>query len=103
LLVIKNAKATGQVYNAGTGVGISNRKLAEMIAERIGYDRKRIKFGQYPPGYPYRPSISDQPSIVLDATKIRKALNWSPKIQLSEGINKVISYFQEQMSKQRRR
>jgi nucleoside-diphosphate-sugar epimerase len=103
LLVIKSAKATGQVYNAGTGVGISNRKLAEMIAERIGYDRKRIKFGQYPPGYPYRPSISDQPSIVLDATKIRKALNWSPKIQLSEGINKVISYFQEQMSKQRRR
>jgi GDP-mannose 4,6-dehydratase len=103
LLVIKSAKATGQVYNAGTGVGISNRKLAEMIAERIGYNRKRIKFGQYPPGYPYRPSISDQPSIVLDATKIRKALNWSPKIQLSEGINKVISYFQEQMPKQKRR
>jgi nucleoside-diphosphate-sugar epimerase len=103
LLVIKSAKATGQVYNAGTGVGISNRKLAKMIAERIGYNRKRIKFGQYPPGYPYRPSISDQPSIVLDATKIRKALNWSPKIQLSEGINKVISYFQEQMPKQKRR
>jgi GDP-mannose 4,6-dehydratase len=103
LLVIKSAKANGQIYNAGTGVGINNRKLAEMIADRIGCDRKRVKFGQYPPGYPYRPSISDQPSIVLDATKIRKALNWSPKTQLSEGINKVISYFQEQMSKQRRR
>jgi GDP-mannose 4,6-dehydratase len=103
LLVIKSAKADGQIYNAGTGVGISNRKLAEMIADGIGYDRKRVKFGQYPPGYPYRPSISDQPSIVLDATKIRKALNWSPKTQLSEGINKVISYFKEQMSKQRRR
>jgi nucleoside-diphosphate-sugar epimerase len=103
LLVIKSAKANGQIYNAGTEVGINNRKLAEMIADRIGYDRKRVKFGQYPPGYPYRPSISDQPSIVLDATKIRKALNWSPKTQLSEGINKVISYFKEQMSKQRRR
>jgi dTDP-glucose 4,6-dehydratase len=93
LLVIKSAKATGQVYNAGTGVGISNRKLAEMIAERIGYNRKRIKFGQYPPGYPYRPSISDQPSIVLDATKIRKGLNWKPTISIDEGIGKVISYF----------
>ena len=92
LLVIKSAKATGQVYNAGTGVGISNRKLAEMIAERIGYNRKRIKFGQYPPGYPYRPSISDQPSIVLDATKIRTELNWSPKVTLDDGISKVISY-----------
>ena len=103
LLVVKSAKADGQIYNAGTGVGISNRKLAEMIADRIGYDRKRVKFGQYPPGYPYRPSISDQPFIVLNATKIRKALNWSPKTQLSEGINKVISYFKEQTSKQRRR
>jgi len=103
LLVMKSAKATGQVYNAGTGVGISNRKLAEMIAGRIGYNRKRIRFGQYPPGYPYRPSISDQPSIVLDATKIRKTLNWAPKIRLSEGIDKVISYFQEQMPKQKRR
>jgi len=93
LLVIKSAKATGQVYNAGTGVGISNRKLAEMIAERIGYNRKRIKFGQYPPGYPYRPSISDQPSILLDATKIRKELNWKPTISIDEGIGRVISYF----------
>ena len=93
LLVMKSAKATGQVYNAGTGVGISNRKLAEMIAGRIGYNRKRIRFGQYPPGYPYRPSISDQPSIVLDATKIRKELNWKPTISIDEGIGKVISYF----------
>jgi GDP-mannose 4,6-dehydratase len=103
LLIIKSAKANGQIYNAGTGVGISNRELAEMIAEKIGYGHKKIRFGHYPPGYPYRPSISDQPSIVLDATKIRKALNWSPRFSLDEGINKVISYFRERMPKQEKK
>jgi len=95
LLAIRNAKAKGQIYNVGTGVGTSNKELAEMIAEKIGYDKRRIVFGSYPPGYPYRPPISDQPSIVLDATKIKKELNWAPKISLSEGIDKVVSYFQK--------
>jgi len=93
LLAIKNAKAEGQVYNVGTGVGISNKELAEKIAEKIGYDKRRIVFGSYPPGYPYRPPISDQPYIVLDSAKIKKELNWIPKVSLSEGIDKVISYF----------
>jgi GDP-mannose 4,6-dehydratase len=92
-LAMKSKKAKGQVYNVGTGVGTSNRELAEMIAEKIGYDKKRIVFGSYPPGYPYRPPISDQPCIMLDSTKIKKELGWAPKVPLSEGIDKVISYF----------
>jgi len=95
LLVIKNAKSNGQIYNVGTGIGTSNRELAEMVAEKIGYDKKRIAFGSYPPGYPYRPLISDQPSIELDSTKIREELNWAPKVSLSEGIDKIISHFQK--------
>lgn len=95
LFAIKNAEAKGQVYNVGTGVGTSNKELAEMIAEKIGYDRRRIVFGSYPPGYPYRPPISDQPYIVLDSTKIKKELNWAPKISLKDGIDKVIAYFKK--------
>lgn len=98
LLVIQSPKADGQIYNAGTGIGVSNRELAEMIAEKIGYDKTKIKFGSYPPGYPFRPSISDQPYIVLDSTKIKKELNWSPSFHLSKGIDKVISYFDGRMS-----
>jgi nucleoside-diphosphate-sugar epimerase len=93
LLAIKSAKAKGQVYNVGTGVCTSNKELAEIVAEKIGYDKRRIVFGSYPSGYPYRPPISDQPYIVLESSKIKKELNWAPKVPLSEGIAKVISYF----------
>ena len=94
-LAMKSTKAKGQVYNIGTGVGTSNKELVEMIAEKIGYDRKRIVFGLYPPGYPYRPPISDQPYIVLDSNKIKKELDWAPTVSLSEGLDKVISYFKK--------
>lgn len=93
LLAMKNDKAKGQIYNVGTGVGVTNKELAEKIAEKIGYDKRGIVSGSYPPGYPYRPTISDQPYIVLDPTKIKKELNWTPKFSLSKGIDKVISYF----------
>jgi nucleoside-diphosphate-sugar epimerase len=91
VLVAKNPKANGQVYNAGTGIGVTNGQLAEMIAQKAGYDTKKIKFGSYPPGYPLRPLSSDQPYLVLDATKIKKDINWSSKYNLSEGLDKVIA------------
>jgi GDP-mannose 4,6-dehydratase len=95
VLVAKKPKANGQTYNAGTGLGVTNRELAEMIAKKIGYDIGKIKFGSYPPGYPLRPLVSDQPYLVLDPAKIKKEIGWAPKVELSEGLDKVIAYFKK--------
>ncbi len=99
MLAIRENKANGQVYNVGTGIGVTNKELAKLVAQKIGYDVKRIKFGSYPPGYPYRPLISDQPYIVVDATKIRTELDWVPRLSLSEGLDKTVAYFKERMLK----
>jgi nucleoside-diphosphate-sugar epimerase len=96
IVAIKNSKkADGQIFNAGTGIGLSNKQLAEIIADKVGYDKKKIKFGAYPPGYPLRPIVSDQPYLVLDATKINKALDWSARVTLNEGLDKIVSHFQK--------
>jgi GDP-mannose 4,6-dehydratase len=94
LLAMEKEEAKGQIFNVGTGVGTSNKELAEKIAEKIEYDKSRMVLGSYPPGYPYRPLISDQPYIVLDATKIKTKLGWKPTVSLNEGLDKVISYFE---------
>jgi UDP-glucose 4-epimerase len=94
ILAMENSKANGQVYNVGTTLGFSNRDLAEMIAKKIGFDMRNVVMGSYPPGYPFRPLVSDQPSIVLDSAKIRKELNWAPTATLSQGLDKIIAYFQ---------
>jgi UDP-glucose 4-epimerase len=96
LQAMKDEKADEEIFNVGTGVGVSNRELAELIAKKIGFDSKKMKLGSYPPGYPFRPLASDQPYIVLDSTKIRKTLGWSPTVSLDEGIDRVIAHFRKQ-------
>jgi nucleoside-diphosphate-sugar epimerase len=93
VLAMKSPKAMGQVYNVGTTIGVSNRELASMIAQKLGFDKRNIVMGSYPPGYPFRPLISDQPSIVLDSAKIKKELKWAPTVSLSEGLDKIIAYY----------
>lgn len=95
-LVIKNAKMKN-VFNVGTGIGMSNRELALKIAKLIGFDENKIVFGSYPPGYPFRPRISDQPYIVLNSEKIKKHLEWEPKVKFDEGIRKVIEYWKDKI------
>jgi len=94
--VIKNHEmGIGEAFNAGPGVGISNRDIAYKIAEIIGFDKNKIILGEYPPDYPYRPISSDQPFIVLDATKINKVYGWSQSVSLEEGLKKTIEYWEQ--------
>lgn len=94
LLAMKKEEAKGEVFNVGTGVGTNNRELAERMADKIGYDKNNMVLGSYPPGYPYRPLVSDQPYIVLDSTKIKTKLGWKPNVSLENGLDRVISYFE---------
>ncbi|MCW4009797.1 MAG: SDR family NAD(P)-dependent oxidoreductase [Candidatus Bathyarchaeota archaeon] len=99
VLAMKNPAANGQVYNVGTTIGVSNRELALMLAGKIGFNPKNIALGSYPPGYPYRPLVSDQSSIVLDSAKIRQQLGWQPTVSLSDGLDRVIGYFKAKRPK----
>ncbi len=92
-LAINDAKADGEIFNVGTGIGVSNGQLADLIAKKLGFEKKKIKYGVYPPGYPMRPAISDQPSILIDASKIKKTLKWQPTLTLDEGVDRVIEYY----------
>jgi GDP-4-dehydro-6-deoxy-D-mannose reductase len=97
LLAAERQRIPGAVYNAGSGKGITNRDLALMIAEMIGYDGTKISFGSYPPGYPMRPMPGEQPYIVLDPSKITKELGWSATIDLERGIKDTIAFWEKQM------
>ncbi len=65
------------VYNVGTGKGLSLREILVQIAQVVGQE----------PSVAWLPSRSfDVPRIVLDATKLRKATDWSPSTSLDEGV-----------------
>lgn len=88
----------GEAFNAAADCIVSNRELAEQIADMTGYDRTRIVFGKYPPNYPLRPIESDQPFINLDTRKIRRLLRWKPRVKLADGLQQTVDYWRKELA-----
>ena len=74
-----------ELINIGCGVDITIEELAVLISEKVGFNGKLIFDKTKPDGTPRK---------LLDITKIKK-LGWSPKIELSEGIEKTILEFKK--------
>ena len=79
--------SNGKVYNLGSEEVINLQELAVMMAQ-LGYggsfklvpfpvERKAIDIGDY----------------YGDFSLIRKELDWSPRIRLSEGLSTTLSYY----------
>ena len=92
---IEKPQAQGEVFNVGTGIPVKNRELVEKIAKMSGKGMDNIVLGSYPPGYPQRPLISDQPYLVLDPKKIKSKLGWEPKVSLEQGLRRTIDYWKQ--------
>lgn len=96
---IKHSDIRGEAFNVAPGNVISNRDLAVRIADIIGYPKKRIIYGAYPPNYPMRPIESDQPFIDLDSTKIKKMMKWKPTISLDQGLELSVAFWRKALAR----
>lgn len=77
------ANMTGPV-NIGNPGEFTIRELAETVLEMVG-SRSRLVMKPLPQDDP----MQRQPDIAV----ARTALNWTPKVQLEEGLTKTIDYF----------
>jgi GDP-L-fucose synthase len=71
--------------NVGTGTDISIRKLAELIAEVVGWAGEYVMDTSMPDGTPRK---------LLDTTRL-EALDWRPSIGLRDGISQTYMNFLE--------
>ena len=79
-------KAIGQVFNAGSGVEIKIKELAEKIAE----DKIEIKFIKH--HHPH----AEVMNMRSDSSKAENILNWKPAINLEQGIIKTTQWLKNQ-------
>ena len=84
LLKLLHSNVNADPVNIGNPQEISISELAKIVT-RLAKSPSTIKYGPLPEDDPQRrrPDIS----------KAKKLLNWSPKIQLEEGLLKTIEYF----------
>ena len=80
-----------QHLNIGTGEDLTIKELATLIATESGFQGEIAWDSTKPDGTPRK---------VLDVTRL-KALGWSPKISLREGIASTINWFRSNHSKVR--
>ena len=71
--------------NVGTGEDVTIHELAELIRATVGYDGRLEWDATQPDGTPRK---------LLDVTRI-KALGWSPRIPLGEGLASTYQWFVE--------
>ena len=85
MLVLKNG-VSGETYNISASNEIDNLQVVSDILKILVKSEKLMKFVASRPGEDTRYS--------LDSTKIRRELDWKPKVTFDEGIKKTIEWYQ---------
>jgi UDP-glucuronate decarboxylase len=81
---------TGPI-NLGNPTEFTIRELADQLLAKLGSDAGIIT----------KPLPSDDPrQRQPDISKARQLLGWEPKVPLSEGLDRTIAYFQEELQEQ---
>ncbi len=75
------------IYNIGTGVETSDRKMFDTLAELLGY-QDAPHYDQIRKGEIYR--------ICLDYSKALREMGWQPQVSLREGLSQTIGYYKAQ-------
>ena len=75
---------SGEVYNIGAGVQMRNIDVARQILKQTGRDASLISYVHDRPGHDFR--------YALNTAKIRRELNWKPKVHFDEGLQKTVEW-----------
>jgi UDP-glucose 4-epimerase len=83
LLALDPAREAG-IYNLGSGRGTSVNEIFQAMAAITGYSQ----LAQYAPA-----KLGETYRIWLNSDKARRALGWSPTLDLEAGLAKTVDYF----------
>ena len=86
-------KCVGEVFNVGSGVGVSFREMAEVIVAKVGTGS--IKCVPWPADY----INVETGDYVTDINKIKGYTGWLPQIGLQTGVSRTVDYYRENMGR----
>lgn len=84
--------AENEVFNIGTSKEYSMHELAKLM-KKIGGFKSKIEFVKHEDVF--GKSYEDISRRIPDTSKIKKCINWCPKVSFEEGLRKTIDYYKE--------
>jgi GDP-4-dehydro-6-deoxy-D-mannose reductase len=85
---MKTAGNEGQVFNMGTGLDWSVKKMAEIIGRLMGHKKIKIVIDKE------RLRPLDVEVLNCNSKKMRKLTGWKPKVSFKEGLKRTIEDFE---------
>jgi dTDP-glucose 4,6-dehydratase len=85
--VAESEQSIGQVFNIGTGCGVTIGELAGMIFKLFPED-KLVTADQER----FRPTISEVMMLICNSSKARTVLGWEPQYTLEQGLRRTLEY-----------
>jgi nucleoside-diphosphate-sugar epimerase len=85
--VAESEESIGQVFNVGTGCGVTISELAEMITKMFDGPKQIVADQER-----FRPPNSEVITLVCNNTKARTILGWEPQYTLEQGLRLTIEY-----------
>ena len=89
LLAGSDARAAGQIFNVGSGQGISFRTMAETVIREAGGGRIEAR------PWPDEAARVETGDFVADVARIKGALGWRPATALDGGLREVIRQYRQ--------
>jgi UDP-glucose 4-epimerase len=75
-----------RVYNVGSGKGIWMKDILKKIEKMLGYPLKLKDMGE---------RAGDPKYAIADITRIGRELEWKPRVDFDEGLQRTIAYYRE--------
>jgi dTDP-glucose 4,6-dehydratase len=85
-LIIKKGKP-GEAYNIGSGIEKSVEEIADAVLERLDQPDSMKIYVEDRPGHDRR--------YLLDTTKIREELSWSPKADFEKDMDEIVEWYKD--------
>ncbi len=90
-LAMEKPQAKGEVFNVGTGIPITIKKIADTLIAKMNLEIKPIITNKY--------RVGDIRHCYADISKIKQKLGYEPKISFEDGIEELIQWVKSQVGK----
>jgi dTDP-glucose 4,6-dehydratase len=77
----------GEIYNIGSGFRLTNKEVLSHILTELNLSWESVQYISDRPGHDKR--------YALDASKIRKELNWDVQMNFSDGIKETVEWYRQ--------
>src|SRR5215210_7515371 len=93
LVRLMNSEGRHQPVNLGNPIEFTIRELADEVVRVVGGETRVV----------FKPLPQDDPTQRQpDITRAREWLEWEPKVQLAEGLERTVAYFRDRLKRRNR-